>query len=1071
MAYKNFTNCTEEEYKNIIYSQDDINRIRIWFNNVELLDADEYCISLSSTNRILPNDGSKRFSLNNFVSKGLELVLRDIPSETIIKDQVKISIGTLVDDTDENNLIYEDVPIGIFNIQDTPTNDNNKITIKLRDNRVKFDFNYNAKPLIDKNGGKATYEQILNDICNQAGVVNKVGKFNGSNIEVSIYDNTIKATTYVYNILEQAGLIPTIDRDGSLIGVNLDSTIETTNIENVKVLEEVNNVDLNDTTLKGKTTQDGTPTPTSPIEVETITGLQTIIASNKNLCYKSELQGTQNIRFYFRKVTQKNIVCSFTVNEALKNNSLYLIVDGTGYGIISFLTVSANTKAIATITLTDAQIAAIQGGTEMWLLLYKSGASFVVPDDAQIELGSTATDYVEHKEVANEINLGKNLAEITRENHSGNVSVTHNNNEFQLTWTGGFNVYLQNIVSNLASSKTYTVSFKHKGESLDLRNGSATVQTIRTGTHADYTLCSATITNITKFEFHFIRSSGTTSTAYIKDFQIEEGTATSYSPYFTPIELCDIGNYQDKIYRTSGKWYLHKEIGKVVLDGSENWTKVGANNNGYRFRTNISDIQKLVTSVGYSNYFTNDGDSYSKQGISGATNTQIYIRWDSLFTEVSDLTTWLSTHNTEVIYVLETPTDTEITDTTLLSQLENIRLLDGYNYIVSSLPIEIEYYKKKETYKIPLDIVEKYEVGTPYQIERVVYESGIVKYETSNDETLDTLYLDSSNPYITSQEQVDKIYNMLCNFNIDSVTTGNILGNPALDPYDIIEVYGYYEDDEEGNPIFVDDESIIVFKTLANNTYTYNGVNKNVFDTQIGLEQRTENTSINSQSTFKRWARTEIDNVNVAIKQTVGKIDEVEVTVYGEYELTKDTTYQEDKTYYVFDGTNYIEFTDYEVGDTIPANTIYERDETSSLEQRMQQAEQTLTEQGLTLEIKTSKIDDDGNTTSFKTTNYTLDENGFEIDDGSGYKSLSTTTGQYYYDNDTMVGKYTKDIAVHKDLALYGKYYYGIDESVDVENFSKDDAMFMAQMYEAQWQDENNTTQTETGLGHFWNGD
>ena len=194
MAYTNFTNCTKQQYTDIIYSENDSNRIRIWFNNVELLDADEYCESLSGTNRTLPNDGSKRFSLENFVAKEYTLILRDLPATTVIADQVRISIGTLVN---ENNNTYEDVPIGIFNIQDTPTNDNGRVTIKLRDNRVKFDFYYNAQPLIEQNNGTATLGQILTDICTQANVTNNVGAFEGSNIEVAIYDNTIYASTYV----------------------------------------------------------------------------------------------------------------------------------------------------------------------------------------------------------------------------------------------------------------------------------------------------------------------------------------------------------------------------------------------------------------------------------------------------------------------------------------------------------------------------------------------------------------------------------------------------------------------------------------------------------------------------------------------------------------------------------------------------------------------------------------------------------------------------------------------------------------------------------------------------------
>ena len=373
MAYTNFTNCTEQEYLDIIYSQDDKNRIRIWFNNVELQDADEYCESLTGTNRIIPEDGSKRFSLSNFIAREYNLVLRDLPAGTTIADQVKISIGTLVD---ENT--YEDVPIGIFNIQDTPTTDKNKTTIKLRDNRVKFDFGYNAKPLIDLQGGTASLKEILDDICLQAGVTNDVLTFTGDNIEVSIYDSTIKASAYVSYIAEQAGAVPVITREGHL--------------------------------------------------------------------------------------------------------------------------------------------------------------AFV---------------------------------------------------------------YLNNV----------------------------------------------------------------------------------------------------------------------------------------------------------------------------------------------------------------------------------------------------------KTWRIPLSIVEKYEIGTPFEVERVVYESGIIKYETSSDNTLETLYLDAANPYITSQTQVNTVFAIMNGFTIDSVETGKMLGNPAIDPYDLIEIYD-------------DDTDDTILKTLANNTYKYNGVHRHTFETTIGQEERKENVTINNNETFKKVVKTEIDNIN-----------------------------------------------------------------------------------------------------------------------------------------------------------------------------------------------------------------
>lgn len=43
------------------------------------------------------------------------------------------------------------------------------------------------------------------------------------------------------------------------------------------------------------------------------------------------------------------------------------------------------------------------------------------------------------------------------------------------------------------------------------------------------------------------------------NLMIEKGSvATSYSPYFTTIELCKIGSYKDEIRKSKGKIYLIK---------------------------------------------------------------------------------------------------------------------------------------------------------------------------------------------------------------------------------------------------------------------------------------------------------------------------------------------------------------------------------------------------------------------------------------------------------------------------------------------------------------------------------
>ena len=82
---------SENPYQDAIYSQGETNDLKIWFDDVELEDADRYCESITRTARIIPDDGAKRFSLDNFISTSVEVILHDV-DPSIVKEQVKISI-------------------------------------------------------------------------------------------------------------------------------------------------------------------------------------------------------------------------------------------------------------------------------------------------------------------------------------------------------------------------------------------------------------------------------------------------------------------------------------------------------------------------------------------------------------------------------------------------------------------------------------------------------------------------------------------------------------------------------------------------------------------------------------------------------------------------------------------------------------------------------------------------------------------------------------------------------------------------------------------------------------------
>lgn len=160
---------------------------------------------------------------------------------------------------------------------------------------------------------------------------------------------------------------------------------------------------------------------------------------------------------------------------------------------------------------------------------------------------------------------------------------------------------------------------------------------------------------------------------------IDDGINTQYyTVNLGSIELCKIGDYQDYIYKSGDDWYVHKEFGKIVLDGSEEWV----NNSTRYFYTVVDDALIFrdtdINSPIVSNYYPvapsiviyNRGVSY---GIAlDQTVSRFRVRNSDFGSDVASLQSWLSTHNTTVYYALSTPTDTKITDATLISQLNAV---------------------------------------------------------------------------------------------------------------------------------------------------------------------------------------------------------------------------------------------------------------------------------------------------------------------------------------------------------------------------------------------------------------
>jgi hypothetical protein len=168
-------------------------------------------------------------------------------------------------------------------------------------------------------------------------------------------------------------------------------------------------------------------------------------------------------------------------------------------------------------------------------------------------------------------------------------------------------------------------------------------------------------------------------------------------------ELCKIGTYQDYIWKDGSDWKVHKAVGKVVLDGTEDsWTRVQVNGVTRYFTVDATDglivtDTSSLTPVLCDNFTSQTPSNIHlarpDYGISLNTGTAKFRFRDKDYTETEDFKTWLTTHNTTVYYALATPTDTSITDATLIGQLNAIEAwLTRYGYsatVSGSLPLII----------------------------------------------------------------------------------------------------------------------------------------------------------------------------------------------------------------------------------------------------------------------------------------------------------------------------------------------------------------------------------------------
>ena len=146
---------------------------------------------------------------------------------------------------------------------------------------------------------------------------------------------------------------------------------------------------------------------------------------------------------------------------------------------------------------------------------------------------------------------------------------------------------------------------------------------------------------------------------------------------------------KDIAYIRNNKLYVERYVDSIILNGSEIWSFSSSTN---VFYVDIENLNYLTTNntILSSHYqgrtnVSGAGDLSDNQiaFLNAQSPSRIYIK-DTRFSNIDDFKTWLSTHNTQVDYELETPVTEE------LGEIEMLKTLKGYNNISTTdklLPI------------------------------------------------------------------------------------------------------------------------------------------------------------------------------------------------------------------------------------------------------------------------------------------------------------------------------------------------------------------------------------------------
>lgn len=453
------------------------------------------------------------------------------------------------------------------------------------------------------------------------------------------------------------------------------------------------------------------PNPDYPQDINVVTGEQTVKVTGKNLFDKSDSTLVFNGYLATGTITLTNSPNDRTVFIPCQPNTEYTIqkmfssLDKNRFRIASFATLpvngavgtnlggysqtQANTHNAATYTTSaDAKYLVVFCYTD------DTNVSFSqMLDSIQIELGSTASDYVPYQGQSYNIDLSKNLYSIADGTYTSNgVEAVVSNGVVTVNRTSSSDAV---SVIRIPLAASFTAK---NGDTLVIEAGND--QAIGATNNQSAYMClrlkisggpDDTSTDCYLGAKNAVMHKTMDADKEYDTFVIR--TATSLSPsnlvlrpkiYVNPIELCKIGDYQDYLWTDGEKWYKHAALAKAIFDGDEEWSISNSGTDNFYYAL-IAATPGGPTSDYYRDLLSNYGrgnkvyNTNTIEGIFILASGLVRIRYGEEMA-TSDWKAKLAATPMVLYYPLATPTDEEITDAALVAQLNALLEGGSYNY-------------------------------------------------------------------------------------------------------------------------------------------------------------------------------------------------------------------------------------------------------------------------------------------------------------------------------------------------------------------------------------------------------